>query len=107
MYEVKGSNIILTRGDTFIATITMTRNGTAYTPVEGDSIRFAMKKNYSDAQPLITKQISYDALTLRIESNDTKTLQVGSYVFDIEITFANGDIDTFISGILTLTEEVY
>ena len=107
MYEVKGSNIILTRGDTFIATVSMTRGGNTYTPVAGDSIRFAMKKNYSDAQPLITKQISYDALTLRIESNDTKTLPVGSYVFDIEITFANGDIDTFISGILTLTEEVY
>ena len=35
-------------------------------------------------------------MVLRINPADTKALGFGEYTYDIEITFANGDVDTFI-----------
>ena len=108
MYEINGTTIRLTRGDTFEATVAMISKvtGEEYTPVEGDVVRFAMKHNcfnesrtaYIDTEPLIEKTIPNDTLLLRLDPNDTKTLAFGDYVYDCEITFADGDVDTFING---------
>lgn len=72
-------------------------------------IRFAMKKTYEDEEPLILKTIPNDTLILRLESAETKDLEVSKipYVYDIELTTVAGTVDTFLSGSLYLTEEVY
>lgn len=58
-YNITGTTITLTRGDTFEALVSATkRDGTQYIPVEGDAIRFAMKENYDDPRPLLVKDIS-------------------------------------------------
>ena len=36
-------------------------------------------------------------LNLRIVPNDTKNLPFGSYLYDLELTFADGYVDTFIN----------
>lgn len=107
-YSISGNNITLTRGDTFAAEISITApDGDIYTPVEGDSIRFAMKSSYNDDEPcLILKDIPLDTMKLTILPEDTKPLTYGSYVYDIQITKASGEVDTFIKGKLKLTEEV-
>lgn len=107
--SIKGTTIIMTRGDTLRTTVSITdANGTTYTPVEGDSVRFALKKTYNDAEPLILKDIPTDTMELRLESEDTKSLdQPGEYVYDIQITLNDGTVDTFIDKAkLKLTEEV-
>lgn len=108
MQKISGTKILLTRGDTFKATVTMYKtDGTEYTPQEGDSIRFAMKKSFSDSTVLLEKEIPNDSQMLWLEPEDTKELAFGSYVYDIQITYANGDIDTFIDrAAIELTEEV-
>lgn len=108
-YKVSGTSISLTRGDTFIATITISDSkGEIYEPVAGDAIRFAMKKSYSDAQPLILKDIPIDTMKLVLDSEDTKDLDFGDYVYDIQLTKISGEVDTFITKAqLKLTEEVY
>lgn len=108
MYYVKGTDIFLTRGDTFKTTLLIQdAHGDIYTPKEGDVIRFAMKKRYSDDKVLITKIIDNDTLSLQLNPEDTKPLLFGTYVYDIELTYANGDVDTFIAGAtLKLLEEV-
>ena len=108
MQSVNGKTITLTKGDTFIAMVTITDgDGNIYTPQEGDSIRFAAKQNYEDYSPVIVKDIPTDTMTLTIESGDTKPLAVGTYVFDVQLTYADGRVDTFIDkGKLKLTEEV-
>lgn len=105
-YSIKGTNIDLTRGDSLKVTINITQDGEEYTPQDGDVIRFAMKRYYSDSDALINKTIDNSTLLLELDPEDTKELAFGSYVYDIEMTFANGDVDTFIKGKFTITEEV-
>lgn len=108
-YSVSGTTITLTRGDTFSALITITdTEDRPYTPVVGDSIRFAMKSDYDDATPLLIKEIPIDTMILTLEPGDTKNLAFGKYVYDIELTKATGEVDTFITkAVLRLTEEVH
>ena len=62
-YNITGTTITLTRGDTFEALVSATkRDGTQYIPVAGDTIRFAMKENYDDPRPLLVKDIPIDTM---------------------------------------------
>lgn len=108
MVKINGTTINMTRGDTLRVTISMEdEQGQEYTPVEGDVIRFAMKNNYMATDVLIEKEIPHDTMQLELQPSDTKNLAFGSYVYDIEITFADGVVDTFIpSARLVLSEEV-
>ena len=108
-YSISGTMITLTRGDTFKALITITDpEGNQYVPVDGDRIRFAMKVDYKDKFPLLVKDIPVDTMILTIDSEDTKNLDFGRYVYDIELTKATGEVDTFITkATIKLTEEVY
>lgn len=96
MYKIQGNKITLTRGDSFYCQLTLkSKDGTVYVPEEGDVIRFAMGRDYGD--PIITKVIPNDTMTLSLVPADTEELSFGKYVYDIEITFADGDVDTFIN----------
>ena len=47
-------------------------------------------------------------MTLTLQPSDTKNLPFGNYVYDIELTTADGFVDTFIGpATFTLTGEVY
>ena len=111
MYTIKKTTITLTRGDTLKAQISITDSeGNPYVLQEGDVVRFAMKKNYTDPdeEVLILKDIPSDTLILTLEPEDTKDLDFGSYVYDIQITMANGVVDTFITkASFIISEEVY
>ena len=110
-YTIKKTTIFLTRGDTFKAQLSLVdREGNPYEPQPGDAIRFACKKDYSDpdTEVLIVKVVPTDTLILELEPEDTKELPFGNYVYDIQLTTAAGEVDTFITkGTLTITEEVY
>lgn len=115
-YSVQGTTIRLTRGDSLVLQVVILRNDEIYTPQEGDTIRFALKRNimnpertrYLDKKPLIVKDISPKTLILKLDSEDTKFLEFGNYAYDIEITFANGLVDTFIAdAAFILTPEVH
>lgn len=99
MHSIDGTTISLTRGDTLIVKLDlMYSDGTQYIPHEGDQIRFAMKKTYNDRNCIIIKDIPTDTLILKIDSEDTKKLpQPSKYIYDIQLTQANGNVDTFIT----------
>lgn len=109
MYSIEGTTIRLTRGDTFRAQIDIQyEDGDSYSPVEGDSVRFAMKKKIKDVEPLLVKDIPIDTLILELEEEDTKNLDFGNYVYDLELRKANGDVATFVTkSTLILEEEVH
>ncbi len=110
--KAKDSRIEMTRGDTLITTIGIfvedpdTKEKYPFTPEQGDSLRFVLKHpqirsdnmGYTDAEPLIEKQISIDTLELRLDSADTKPLAFGDYVYDVELTYADNVVDTFINN---------
>ena len=100
MFEINGNKIILTRGDSFYAVITLKNRATGedYTPVEGDVIKFGLKHSPFDTECLITKTVPNATQLLYLAPEDTSSLQFGAYVYDIELTYANGDKDTFINN---------
>ena len=105
---ISGTKITMTRGDTLKVRVDIyDSQGNSYTPVEGDTLRFAAKQQYSDERPVILKDIPYDTCLLHLEPNDTKGLpQPAKLVYDIQITMNDGTVDTFLKGSLVLTEEV-
>lgn len=107
-YSIAGTSITLTRGDTFYATVTICYpDGTIYEPQEGDMIRFAMKERYSDYVPLLVKDIPIDTMQLILNPEDTEKFDFGRYVYDVELTKADGTVDTFITkATIRLAEEV-
>lgn len=107
-YSLSGNSITMTRGDTFNCIVSaFYPNGAPYEPKPGDTIRFAMKRTYEDAEPLLLVDIPIETMELTINADDTKDLGFGSYIFDVQLTTANGFVDTFITrGRLRLTEEV-
>lgn len=106
MFDVKGTTITLTRGDTLVVDVIMKDRFTheEYIPVEGDVIRFALKhqtmnasrSEFADETPLILKDIPISTQQLVLRPEDTKGLGFGSYAYDIEITKVDGTVDTFI-----------
>ena len=110
-HEIKktdtGYDITLTRGDTLILQLSLTKNDEPYTPATGSSIRFAMKEKYTDADVVLEKPISIDTLFLQFNPADTKPLPMGKkYVYDIELTDEVGHVDTFLSGSFKIGNEV-
>ena len=92
------NNITLTRGDTFIAKVNIwSKEEDPVTLNEGDQIRFALKADYDDETVLIYKNIPIETMLLRLDPEDTKDLEFGTYVYDIQVTFANGIVDTVIA----------
>ena len=110
MVTVVNNTITLVRGDTVEIPITIRlRNGEEYVPSEGDVIRFALKDKYDDNTPvLIRKVLPNDTLILRLESCETKEIMARKkpYVYDVELTTANGYVDTVVRGIVNVLEEV-
>ena len=120
-YSVQGTTIRLTRGDSLILQVVILRKKDKeapeiYTPEDGDAVRFALKRNimnpektrYLDSKPLVEKNIPIKTLILRLESEDTKFLEFGNYVYDIELTTKDGMVDTFIADAdFILTPEVH
>lgn len=114
--SVKENKISLTRGDTLRIRVSMKKNDERYIPSSGDKLRFAFKSetltsdesDYKDREPLILKDIPIDTLILSLDPKDTKNLPFGKYVYDIELTLADGSVDTIITASpFTITKEVY
>lgn len=107
-YSISGTTITLTRGDTFEAQISIAQeDGSPYIPKDGDTVRFAMKSSYTDETPLIVKDIPVSTMILVLEPIDTKALNFGKYVYDIQLTTIDGKVDTFITkATIKITEEV-
>ena len=106
---LKNWGIVVTKGDTVKMPIIVTNNdGSIYHVQKDDVINFGLKKEYTDAECLIEKTIDNDELMLVLSHEDTKKLEVGiGYKYDIQILRNKDEVHTFISGMITVTNEVY
>lgn len=106
----RDNNIVLTRGDTGIFSVSLVQeDGEEYTPQEGSSMRFALAKKYGSTKGecLIVKDIPTDTMVLEIEPGDTDELPFGDYLYDIEFTDQFGRVSTVIMAKFKVAKEVY
>lgn len=110
MLIIENGNVIkITRGDTLTLTVSATKGGKPYTPTDGDSIRFALSVGYKgqkNYRPILTKDIPTDTLTFTLTAEETQNLTEQKYNYDVQITYADGFVDTFISSAMVMLEEV-
>ena len=109
MLDIKDNKIKLTRGDTLPLEITIIDKitGEPYEPVEGDSCRFALSVGYvedDDYELILEKPVPLDELAITLTSAETK-IPYSTYNYDVQITHADGTIETFISSKITITGE--
>lgn len=81
MQKVRNNAIYAIRGDTLIFQIDLTKDdGTKYTP--------------GDKEPIISKTAAKGVI--KILPAETEGLDYGTYVYDIQLTTADGTVDTVV-----------
>lgn len=99
MFKVEENGLmLLTRGDTARFKVGGIMNYACnppepYTILPTDTLEFSVKKNVKDSEPLIHKLV-YGDNPFHILPADTKDLSFGRYVYDIQLTTADGDVYT-------------
>ena len=108
MLTINGHTITLTRGDTMALTIGMVKDGEPYELQTGDVLRFAIstgRKGDAGYKLHIAKDVPHDTQTVVISSDETEALTKKSYCYDVELTYADGFVDTFISDVIKMVGE--
>lgn len=107
MLEIQGTTISLTRGDTARISVNINNSDkTPYTLQPGDHVWLTVKKTVNQIENLFKVEAD-DTNTFIVNPADTKILAVGSYVYDVQLNHANGDISTIIPpSVFKLTPEV-
>lgn len=99
MLYINGTEIKLTRGDSAYLQIPIENkmadgSTVAYELEAGDKLTMTMAKSYEE-EPCFQKTIE-GINTFHILPADTKQCEFGKYMYDIQLTTANGDVFTVI-----------
>lgn len=106
MVKLNGNSITLTRGDTLEIQLALTKNEDAFTPADDDVIKFHVSINHKGEKGyvlVIDKEVS--DLLIKLDPADTANLAYRNYNYDLEITYADGAVDTFVQGQFNLLKE--
>lgn len=89
----KGPTITLTRGDYASFHIDIyDQNREIYELQEDDIVVFTVKRNTRTKDAIIRK----DGIDIEIFPSDTSDVSYGTYSYDVQLTSADGHVDTFI-----------
>ena len=98
--RVEGTNISMIRGDTeYIEVVCRDSEGNMIPFVEGDTLYFTVKTNIHNEKKALQKVITEfdDGIAyIEIKPEDTKHLEFFDYVYDIQLTSAEGVVTTII-----------
>lgn len=93
MFKIESTTIKITRGDSAEFDISISdASGQPYELQEGDTVEFTVKENVYSNKALIHKTGTQVIIT----PEDTKNLSYKRYVYDIQVTLADGTVDTII-----------
>ena len=94
--DPKTNKITIINGDTGIIHIQIDN----YQLKEGDVLRFTVKRNLSDNDEEIFKEyVEFEedgSCILILDSEDTQGLGAGTYYYDVQVSLADGRVDTII-----------
>ena len=104
--ENKNNRMTLTRGDDVAFRMAPNyKDGVEYTLKQGDVMEMTCRKNYGE--PIAFRVVSDRTGTIRIEHDDTASLNPGYYIYDITLTLADGKTNTIVNAAtLELIREV-
>ncbi len=94
----KDNTIHLTRGDTarlFIDRATNAVTGKEYVFTEEDEVTLTVKKTVMDTSPAVQIRVP-GGEAFHIKPENTKALAFGRYIYDVQLTTAEGDVYTVI-----------
>lgn len=132
MFKIDGSKITLTRGDDAVIELSVfTPDNQVYQPQEGEKARFTVRKKpmYNNSTPpLIEKDFAFatyeskndskeaesngesneskTSFEIRLNSIDTKFIDCGSYLYDVQFCDLKNNLSTICKGVFELTYEV-
>lgn len=108
--KVRGSNLSMTRGDSESITVKCFQGGAAVPFENGDTVTFTVREDVESPILLQKTVTTFDGngwAVIPIASGDTEGMDFGSYVYDIQLTRADGTVTTLITiSNFELTEEV-
>jgi hypothetical protein len=87
--------IFLTRGDSAFFDVEIQHGDKAFQPMDGDVLNFSVKRTPNDEEYCIKKSFS-PAEPIVIEPADTKDMAFGRYMYDVQLTRANGEVYTIV-----------
>ncbi len=88
MLTISNQNIFLTRGDTAKIALSITSAGNSAYDSTKDTVVLTVKKSTTDKEKILQKTASHD---------DTKNLDYGDYVYDVQLTTVAGNVCTIIT----------
>lgn len=95
MLTCEGNTIHLTRGDSAVLLLKIRKNDdTEYELQAGDSVLFTVKNSVYDTAVIMQKKLTNGAI--KLNPDDTKNLQYGTYYYDVELTQSDGFVATVI-----------
>ena len=93
------NKIRMVRGDTACIEFALDN----HTLVEGDKVKFTVKQSYAQEEPSIIKEITTftenGTALIVLKEEDTKGLEAGDYLYELEVRLADGTIDTIITAV--------
>ena len=104
MVSISGTTIKLTRGDTAAIALRLRADGEQFELEDGDRAVFSVKRGYDDAEYVLQADASGGIVEL--SHADTQGLASGSYVWDVQVTLADGQVATVGPGRLKLLPDV-
>lgn len=101
MYQVDGTNISITRGDSqYIKIIIEDASGILYTLDDRDKVRCEVRSSKNGGEilfeGLITVNSGTKEIVWHIRPEDTASQSIKTYYYDMQLETYNGDVFTFI-----------
>jgi len=106
----KKINMSMVKGDTSSLNVAVEIDGIDTPLVTGDTVYFTIKKSTTATPKMLQKIITSftdGVAVIALIASDTSSLEVGTYVYDIQINFDTGDVKTIVEpSDFVLTGEV-
>jgi len=116
-YDVRGPLIRRFRGDTYAETLTVIDSVGDPIDLTGASAAFTVRFHTYDETPVITKSSGEPTemlvahptvgdITVLFDAEDTASLEPGAYVYDLEVTYVDGTVQTVAEDAFILDPDV-
>jgi hypothetical protein len=108
--SVSKANLDVVQGDDYVATVSVTNADGSPADISGYTAKAQIRQDVADearrVDVEITTAVASPNVTLTIPHATTQTLTAASYVWDLQLTSAGGQITTILAGTVIVTREV-